>query len=256
MISVNKAHINRTSEAGVTLMLAVLVLAAITAVAFSLATIVFIEVKSAGDAARTEPALYATLGVTEEALFQYKRLYDPVSGPSPLNVPACAPSGQGVCSLNGVTLTLPGTQPIAFDNSPREEFIGAGVTKILPMYVVNDFTTQQYTDLQVDVLPNQSSAGVDISSNIYYTTQVDPTPGFSGSASPGSPFVTSGFYSSGQYELIIQNKSSQDLTVSIATVRSGNAQPAGLPYVGEQVLRIMASYAGLTRTYQVRIPIP
>lgn len=237
-------------------MLAVLVLAAITAVAFSLATIVFIEVRSAGDAARTEPALYATLGVTEEALFQYKRAYDPIVGLQ-MNVPTCAPSSQNICNLNGVTLSMPGTQPIAFDNSPREEFIGAGVTKVLPMYVVNNYDDQQYQFVQVDVLPNTSDAGVDISTNIYESDQIDPIPGFSGTASPGSPFSSSGFQSSGQYELIITNQSStQDLNVSITTTRVGNAQPGGLPYIGEQVLRIMANYVGLTRTYQVRIPIP
>ena len=255
MTLVNKYSIDRSSESGVTLMLAVLVLAAITAVAFSLASIVFIEVRSAGDASRTEPALYATLGVTEEALFQYKRAYDPVGGLQ-MNVPTCAPANENICSINGVTLSMPGTQPIAFDNSPREEFIGAGVTKVVPMYVVSNYTTQQYSFLQVDVLPNQTSAGVSISSNIYYDNQVDPSSGFSGSASPGSPFYTYAFFAPGQFELVLTNSSSQDVTVSITTTRVGDAQPGGLPYVGEQVLRIMASYVGLTRTYQVRIPIP
>lgn len=259
MTSENKIQFKNSSQSGVTLMLAVLVLASITAVAFSLATIVFIEIRSAGDSSRTEPALYATLGVTEEALFQYKRAYDPIGGLN-LNVPACQPANENVCLINGVTLTLPDIdgqpQPIAFDYSPREEFIGGNVTKILPMYVVNIYDEQQYKFLKVDVLPNESNAGIDISTNIYYADQLDPVPGFSGTASPGAPFSTSGFYSSGQYELILTNTTSQDITVVITTERVGDLQPAGLPFVGEQVLRIMADYVGLTRTYQVRIPIP
>ncbi len=255
MIFENKNNYRNNSQSGVTLMLAILVLAAITAVALSLATIVFIEIRSAGDSSRTEPALYATLGVTEEALFQYKKAYEPVRGLE-LNVPSCFPKGAGVCDINGVTLSMPGTQPIAFDDSPREEFIGANEIKILPMYVMDNYDDQQYDFLQVDVLPNESSSGVDISSNIYYSDQADPVPGFSGVALPGTPFSTTGFQSSGQYELTITNNSSQDLTVSITTERVGDQDPAGLPFVGEQVLRIMASYAGLTRTYQVRIPIP
>ncbi|HEX3099353.1 MAG TPA: hypothetical protein VHQ41_00065 [Patescibacteria group bacterium] len=258
MILANNQNSQTDSQAGVTLMLAVLVLAAITAVAFSLATIVFIEIRSAGDSSRTEPALYGTFGVTEEALFQYKRTFDPIGG-QVLNVPACAPSGSSynICSLNGVTLSMPGTQPIAFDSSPRVEFIGKGVTKVIPMYVVNDYTTQQYQTLKIDVLPNGSSVGVNVDVKVYSATSVDPTTVYSGTANPGSTLTYSGFSPGGQYELTLTSRSvSQDVSVGISTVRVGGAQPDGLPYVGEQVLRIMASYVGLTRTYQVRIPIP
>ncbi len=60
-------------QAGVTLLLAILVLSAITAIAFSLATIVFIEIRASSDLQRTEPALYATQSVIEEAILKVKR---------------------------------------------------------------------------------------------------------------------------------------------------------------------------------------
>ena len=247
------------NQSGVSLMLAVLVLAAITAVAFSLATIVFIEIRSSGDSARTEPALYATLGVTEEALFQYKRFYAPSTtiGGTEFNVPTCnGPKGSNVCSINGVTLSLPGNQPLAFDNSPRVEYVAAGSTITLPLYVANSYE-QQYASACVEVIPNDTLSGVTITYRVNDelggTTDV-----YTASILPGEICGNyTGFGSNGQYELIIENTNPQrDVAVKISTERVNAAEPDGLPFVGEQVLRIVANYAGLTRTYQVRIPIP
>jgi hypothetical protein len=262
-------------EAGVSLMLAILVLSAITAVAFSLATIVFIEIRSAGDSLRSEPALYATLGVTEEALFQYKRYITPTDA-APMDVPNCEPSdgtrrsaaerlGAGrrgshydICSINGVTLTMSGDQPIAFDDSPRVEFLGAGITKNIPMYLADSFA-KQYDSVQVEVLPNENDQSVEASFLVTTPTSTNPTAVPGVTVNPGQPFLYElpDDPAEAQYDLVLRNPSSyQDVSVSITTVRTNNAQPAGLPFIGEQVLSIVADYLGLTRTYQVRIPIP
>lgn len=242
-------------QTGISLLLAVLVLAAITAVAFSLATIVFIEIRSAGDSSRTEPALYATLGVTEEALFQYKRLSNPSEGGG-LDVPSCLPKDLNICSLNGVLLSMPGNQPIAFDESPRVEYVPRGVTKTIPMYLANDYT-QQYATLKLDLLPNETNQAIKTSFQITKDDQTEPDLCCNATVEVGTQYVYTDFQTEGQYDLILENPSAdQDLAVSISTVRVGKLTPSGLPFVGEQVLRIMADYAGLTRTYQVRIPIP
>lgn len=254
--SMKNSNIN---QAGVSLMLAVLVLAAITAVAFSLATIVFIEIRSSGDSARTEPALYATLGVTEEALFQYKRFYEPstILGRAQFDVPTCSgPKGSDVCSINGVTLSLPRNQPLAFDNSPRIEYVPAGSTITLPLYVANSYE-QQFASACVEVIPNDTLSGVAITYRV--NDELGGTSDvYTANILPGEVCGSyTGFGPTGQYELIIENTNTQrDVSVKISTERVNAAQPDGLPFVGEQVLRIMANYAGLTRTYQVRIPIP
>lgn len=243
------------SQSGVSLMLAVLVLAAVTAIAFSLAAIVFIEIRSAGDSARTEPALYATFGVTEEALFQYKRFYEP-SVTNTFDIATCSgPKGSDPCLINGVTLDLPGDQPLAFDDSPRVELVRAGDTITIPLYLVNDYA-QQYETVKLEVLPNQTFSSIDfffrVTDDDGSTSETVPV-----SLDPGEVYEYEGFNPTGQYELILDNDNlTQDISVSIGTIRVGNAQPDGLPFVGEQVLRIVADYLGLTRTYQVRIPIP
>lgn len=283
-ITNNKAN-NTQSQSGVSLMLAVLVLSAITAIAFSLATIVFIELQASGDSLRTEPALYATFGVTEEALFQYKRF---VPADSPLNVLNCTVSSgggfipspgdpNGICNLNNVQLGLPGEQPIEFDDSPRVEFIGANSTKILPMFKPaqdnpdpEPDTTgfeQIYSELQIDVLDNGSpSAPLDVylvKTGMDGVTLCDDGGTYPDDCGfdevyPGNSFVYSAFDDTDQfqYDLVLRNTNSRDLSASITTYRVDNQLPEGLPFIGEQVLRIMANYVGLTRTYQVRIPIP
>ncbi len=249
-------------QAGVSLLLAILILAAVMAIAFSLATIVIIEVRSAGDASRTEPTLYAAFGVTEEKLFQYKRFY---SGPNG-DPSSCV--GINSCEINNVDLTLPGNQPIAFDDSPRVEFVSAGTRRALPMFQSEPLSYDPiYDSVTLEVLPNVPS---DTTIDFYFKVtsengdcRVERATGDCQNPSPindpagvNSPKTFSSF-GNGQYELILDNSDSiDDVSVVITTDRVGGVTPAGLPFIGEQVLRIRADYRGLNRTYQVRIPIP
>ena len=63
----------KTNQRGITLLLGILVLSAILAISFSLATVVFVEVRSSGDLLRTETSYYAATAVGEEALWKLKR---------------------------------------------------------------------------------------------------------------------------------------------------------------------------------------
>ncbi len=72
--------VNRKNEAGVTLLLAVLIMSAIMAIAMSLSAILLVEVRVSGDLGRTEPAIYAANAITEEAMFTVKRGYPRCSG--------------------------------------------------------------------------------------------------------------------------------------------------------------------------------
>jgi hypothetical protein len=251
-------------QAGVSLMLAVLILAALTAIAFSVATIVFIEIKSSGDSLRTEPNLYATLGVTEEALFQYKRYYTPPLTKGSFNVASCDGPLDDTCYINGVTLTLPGTQPIEYDTSPRVQYVGPSSTVTIPMYEVNEYD-RKYSEVTIQVLPSQTRESI----GAYFIKTTDqgikscePNGGIYPSCSTvtvnyGTPYTYTAFSSTGQYELVLVNSNSTlGLSTSIATRRVGDVQPAGLPFTGKTVLSVVANYLGLTRTYRVEIPIP
>lgn len=243
------------TQAGVTLMLAVLILAAITAVAFSMVTIVLVEIKTSGDELRTEPALYATLGVTEEALFQYKRFIN-----TGFSVVDCTPSSRHICDINNVTMSFPGDQPIEYDDSPKIQPVSNRSTITLPMYLATDFD-QQYSSVKVEMIPIGSTAQlyVKLVKTDIDNTVTDPV-AEAYITEGGIPFQYNSFASTGQYDLVLDNDAnSSDVAVSITTTRFNKPEPTdpdGLPFVGEQVLRIMANYLGLSRTYQVRIPIP
>ena len=64
---------SRKNQSGITMILALLVLGAVTALSFSIAAVTYIELRASGDVLHTEPALYATQGIMEEAIFRIKR---------------------------------------------------------------------------------------------------------------------------------------------------------------------------------------
>ncbi len=250
-------------------MLSVLVLAAITAISFSLATIVLVEVRSSGDVVRSEPALYATLGVTEEALFQYKRYVnerDDGTTTSILDVPECYPTDEGarngegtynICNIAGVQLELPGSQPLDFDQSPRLENIYASDTSIIPLYQLNDYSLQ-YGKVVLQRVPVGNDGNVEVSMKVI---SADPSVADQiisyGNLEEGEeqqiPIASGGY----QYELILENTDNiNNIQVSISSFAPDGVTPKGLPFIGKKVLKVVADYLGLTRTYTVYIPVP
>lgn len=241
-------------------MLAVLVLAAITAISFSLATIVFIELRASRDVVRGEPALYATLGVTEEAMFQYKRFINQEGslGQSSFDVPTCTSSKdiKDVCVIGGVTLTMPGNQPLTEDDVPRLETVYAGQTKVIPMYQLGSWSLQ-YSSVELELVPIGSTSSLNTS--LRWTDQDGNTgEDMIGVLTEGGGSVSSSsIFNNRQYELVLQNNSSgENLLVSITTYSPLNEDLKGLPFIAQRVLKVVADYAGLTRVYKVFIPVP
>ncbi len=260
---ITKNKINYSKQQGVSLMLSILVLSAITAIAFSLAAIVLVELRSSGDVLRTEPALYATLGASEEALFQYKRFVndrEDGSTVNTLNIATCFPANQNICQLGNVALTFPGTQPLQFDNTPRVETVYAGTVTKIPLYTLNNFNLQ-YGKIVLQIVPNGTTASLAV--NMVKTaidgTVTDPlfTPSYS-ITSASSPLQLTSFVGNNQYDLVLDNtaNSTQNILVSISSYDTNSTTPKGLPFIGQQVLKITADYLGLTRVYTIKIPIP
>ena len=251
------------SQSGVALMLSVLVLAAITAIAFSLATIVFIELRSSRDVLRSEPALYATLGVTEEALFQYKRFV-----PSDMmDVTTCFPSKSGeVCDINGVSMASPAPELLTEEETPHLETIYASKTNEIPLYFLQDSTcddacswNMQYGEIEFELVPQGVSLDQDLTVTVKCIDQ-------GGLACPEQEFTVNIDEGSGRqswtppviadrhYWLELNNPTTSNMLLSIWS-RDHQGNDKGLPIILERVLKIVADYAGLTRTYRVEIPI-
>lgn len=245
-------------EEGITLMLAILILSAITAIAFSLASIIFIEIRASGDVMRTEPALYAAQSVTEEAFYQYKR-YVPEEK---MSVTKCEPVALRVCGLPDIAVDMSGTKPVErkFDVSPRIDTVLPNITRTY-LFVdpenPNSYE-QAYSEIGVKNLDNGYNAELEVRLDKF-----DETGGASFPAPidetiyPGGPQASYAIPrgDTGQYQLTVRNASMDKSALAqiSATDIDGRRQ---LPLVGRKVIDITAAYLGLTRKYTVEIPLP
>lgn len=249
-------------QSGVALMMSVLILAAVTAIAFSLSTIVFIELRASRDVVRSEPALYATLGVTELALFQYKRFVDE----DIFDVTKCFPAALEVCQLNGVSLDNPDPELLNEADVPRVETIYAGETRELPLFTLT--CPPENPDCSWDTAIGSVSFELvpigNVGVNLDISADWIDINGSQGTDSIALLNESSDRYdwpvpilTNRQYILKIQNTHpSQNAQISIWSYDSSNPTlTKGLPYVASKVLKIVADYAGLTRTYRVDIPL-
>jgi hypothetical protein len=236
------------NQRGVTMLLAILVLSAITAISFSLATIVFIEIRTSGDVMRTEPTLYASQAITEEALFKVKRS-------APVMYTA---------NLNGIVLDNPAPVEVPYSSSPLIVILKASTTKQYQMVNPDNlFNGGGYGKLVV-TLVNAVGTSIDVSVDQINPVTGNRDAGYAGAhLTAASPTLTVLGCASSltcisptmQYELNIQNIDPVlSATVSIETYKADGTTPQGLPHVGQTVLDIVASYAGLTRKYEVKIP--
>ena len=263
----HKKH-NLDSQAGVSLMLSVLVLAAITAISFSLATIVFIELRASGDVARSEPSLYATLGITEEALFQYKRFVNERSDGTTvatLDVETCFPQKQGVCDLGGVTFDA--NQDVTlldYDEPTKIQTVLAGEKITLPLFDdVNNYDAV-YKQIALQIIPANHNRHLGV--KIRRVSEVDGTTdyAFDGTLYEGSEMTRDEMnIPHYQYDLILDNTQDmgnnfvytpENFLVSIKST-GVDGQPKGLPFIGRKVLKVVADHLGITRTYLVDIPV-
>lgn len=264
-IKITKSIKSTTYQQGISLMLAVLVLAAITAISFSLTTIVFVELKSSSDVVKSEPALYGTLGVTEEALFEYKRYVnerDDGTTVQTFDVPSCYPPDTmikaGVCDVGGVGINLPGSQPLSEDDPIRVETIYSSQTTIIPLYQLNDYSLQ-YGKLILQRVPTGSNENINVQvRKISQDPSIPDQIVYDQNLPEGGPLVVQAPFSEPnyEYELILNNTTQDNIQLSIASFAADGVTEKGLPFIGKKVLKVVADYLGLTRTYKVFIPVP
>lgn len=227
------------SQAGVSLMLAVLVLAGITAIAFSVAAIVFTEIRSSGDLLRTEPALYAVQSVTEEAFYSTTR--------DVTNFPFST-------SINNVTLT---TAQRSFDPSPQAYVVYYNTdTKFSLADSANPFRNA-YTTVKIDYVSPISGVTVNVDVYQYQDTGnngvVDTRQLTTLSPSWTINFANYSNAANSEFEIVLNTSSPNNSTVLITSARNGTP-PSGLPLIGRAAYDVTASYLGLTRKYTVSVP--
>jgi len=254
------------SQAGVTLLLALLVLSAILAISFSLATILLTEVRSSGDLIRTEPAFYAAEGITEEALYKIKRQVPPgsfayttklgavvLNSPPPVESATTSPIFQDSVAKGYTFETTPKHYALYDPTNPTGPgyygritltYLDTGNTDVLEVYLC------EFDPLED---PNNYSppgpACSNPADNTYWKVRdFDLRPITSPQTWDLDP--------SKQQELIVFNSGSTgNVFIQVQTYGPGPTYtPKGIPYSGQTSVDISAKNAGLTRKMKVIIP--
>ena len=276
--------ISNNRQAGVTLLLAILILSSVLAISFSLATVMFIEVRDSGDLLKTEPSLYAATGIGEQAFFNIERHICTGSGCS-------YTSGfSNNVSLNGVAILSTST-PIFIDKvktgatfpNPLNNYYfcnvnpgfdpitnkenGCNYGKVTVSYITtnsNNYTLKAYL---CEFNPNPT-----VPYSTAPCTLADKSQGYwnapngsdlSSLNSDGSVSMTANTNSSVswtlnpslQQQLILTNDTGQgDIYVKIATFDTYGTIGKGLPYVGETAVQVNTTNASVGRKIQVIVP--
>jgi len=221
------------NQKGTTLLLSILVLAAITAIVFSISSIAVNEIQTNSDITKTEPVLKADEGIGEDALFKL------LHGSSSM-APCTSPSTQ---TLNGVAVSLCAgaylASPYTFDMVANDQ---------KDLYLVNP-TSQTSA-------PGYTSASVTITGGIngtIYLCTIDivdcpSAPAQTRVLNPSSqPTWSSALDPSTKYQLIIVNGSGGVGSYSVSTA------PNGLPS-GTTTIQAVGARDGITRKLQILVP--
>jgi hypothetical protein len=258
-----KSEIRNQKQQGVTLLLAILVLSAILAISFSIATILFTEVRTSGDLLRTETALYGAGAVAEEALFKIKRK---------------VPSFTYTTKLGGVDLGSPApiesstTTPIYQDKVATTDYTFANTTKHYVLFDPDNPTgPSKYGKIKLTYI----NSGYDDPLTVYLC-EFDPLGSYEGGPctdtysseywltpqGTGFPLTKTNspkewfLNENKQQELILVNTNhTNPIYVQIETFGPPTSYaPKGMPLVGEIFVDVTAKKSGVTRKIELLIP--
>ena len=230
------------NQAGVSLLMAILVLASITAISFSLATIVLTEIRSSSDIVRSERALYASYAVTEEALFRYSRnvTYGYLLGGDEINGVFVEATDTQTYPMPLIDVIDPGTARQYNLIDSADPYGAGGYGSVRVQYAGN-----AAEPLRIDLYEINPSTG----ERTLKSTTLDPL------TENGEEWEDLSLNTAMQYDLqLFHEGSSEAITVTVYTYDGGGGDK-GIPSFGLTFVDITASYLGLTRKYQTQIPV-
>ncbi|MDR3643044.1 MAG: 6-bladed beta-propeller [Candidatus Doudnabacteria bacterium] len=277
------------SQQGVTMLLAILVLSALLAISFSLATVLLVEVKSSGDLTRSEAALYASTGVSEQAAFNIMRQvpctgncayitnfsnYATLNG-QPIISSTSTPTFQDKVGQNSSFTT--GSKVYNFCPTTQIGNVGGnsgcGYGKVTLSYLPTGNTNPldvylcEY-DPTIDPIENYGSLPCsDPNQHITYNTPRSywlstengaPSDGAGGvyvyATSPAA-YTTWSLTPGYQQELIVFDPSETGpIYYSVETFGADGTTPLGLPYAGQTSVTVNSKNGDVARKLQVLVP--
>ena len=256
------------NQQGVTLLLAILVLASILAISFSLATILFIEVRTSGDLLRTEPSLYGAQALTEEAIYKVKRKLSTyqvnystqlgnviLNSPSPLESSTTTPIFQTSVNPGTDFHNTPNRYPI-YDSTNLDPIAGSQYGKVKISYLTtgNNYPLSVYicqfnpdpeTPPDFYLNPPPCSDPADSQYWLVRAYTLDEGESTSWNLNPNY-----------QQEIILFNSgSSSKIYAQIEGFGPASGyEPKGIPFVGEVSVEVNAEFGGVSRRIKAIIP--
>lgn len=265
---------HQNPQAGITLLLSMLLLAAITTIAFSLAAVGFAEIATSTDLLRTEPILYSSIGVAEDATYGLKRNEPTIISALGSNcdqnftefigVQSEIGNKVKVCNVNpsnDIEVEVPVTTN---DNSgyrlarrlylydPAKSTVGASGYTYIKFKKTNASLASDIRiyicQLDYDCLGPWGTPGF---TNNFYQTNVSLVQGVDLPEITLTNDTVSGCCS---YEVIIMNLGSQPGYVEVTTYDKDHGNK-GLPYLNKKGVEIQSAAGRLIRRLRVLVPV-
>ncbi|GAC1413095.1 MAG: hypothetical protein NVSMB66_4100 [Candidatus Doudnabacteria bacterium] len=221
-------------QKGVTLLLSILILAAMSAIVFSVGAIALNEIRSSGDLTKSEPVIKANEAFAEDSLFKTLR------GLSTLA--SC--SSASTVALNGVNVS---TCVSYYYASPYSFNMTINARKDFYLYNPLDQTANPgYTGLSVRIIAGSTGT-------VYFCTFVvadcvsTPTSSLVLSVNGPTTWNSGPLDTTQKYQLILINGAGSAATYSISSA------PNGLP-AGTTTIINQGSKQGVTRKLQTQVP--
>lgn len=228
------------SQKGVTLLLALMILAAISAIVFSISVITLNEVKISANEINSEPAITGAEAMSEQMLYENIRGMNSSCAGTPLNE---------TLSSSGVTTTFvnsyyyPGTYIAT---------VAAGSSESLYLYnPCLPGSDPQYTDISVQMGISGSGAVAICTWNVSNCQSSPDVNGFS--LSSGQTQDTPGLDPGEQYQLILTNTTALPESFGLTTISENPSVITGIPAPIVTIITT-GSLGGVTRKLQTLLP--
>jgi hypothetical protein len=263
-------------QAGVTLLLAILILSSILAISFSLATILFIEVRTSADLLRTEASIYGAQAVSEEVMFNIQQQTGSFQYVSKINNNKVSLTSTSTSLADTVLQDVVKTSSYTFYNTANVYALydvsatdpttaGSGYGKIKVTYL----STGNTDDLQVylcefdptgTLLPSDKTPACSdpASSNSYY--RANDTLRISGISTIEYSISNNKMHSNRQQVLVLYNSTTpyptKDIYVQIEAFAADEVTPKGIPNFNYTTIDITANNNGVIRRLRTTVPNP
>ncbi len=247
---------NTFKQAGITLLLSILVLASIMAISLSLASITFLEIRSSSDLQKTEPAFYSAETGTEESLYATRRQISNTTFETN--------------SVNGISITSTTQKinnPIFQDKVLQTSNSYTNTANKYELYNINNFYSPSsggdYSKINITFLNTGTTGYLNV-----YDCNYNPQGEYNCDSSTSSNVTAYPPLQPGQTDtislpatatnnrlIIYAYYTSATAYINVETYGTGSNQtPKGMPLTGSVNVDIAAAGSSLTREIQVNIP--